>query len=153
MPALALLNLIKDNRRGLAGAFAVMIAGLVLMGLATLLLDRRLIGGFAWMALVGLGAYLAYVPFGSMLFDRLIASTRAVGTAVFAIYLADAIGYTGSVGTMIFKDKVAGGMSRLDFLRTFTYFLSLLGAVLLAGGAVYFLRRGRRDEDVGGEQP
>ena len=72
-----------------------------------------------------------------MFFDRLIASTRVVGTAVFAIYLADSIGYTGSVGTMIFKDQVAGSMSKLDFLRTFSYLLSLTGTVLLLASAIY----------------
>jgi hypothetical protein len=112
-------------------------------------LDRGLISGFAWMTLVGLGSYLAYVPYGSVLFDRLIASTRVVGTAVFAIYLADAIGYTGSVGTMLFKDVGLGAMSRLEFFRRFTYALSAGGAVLLAASCVYFLafkvpRRGPR---------
>jgi len=139
MPILALLNLIKDNRRGLVGTYVVMIGGLVLLGGATLLLDRGLIGGRAWLVLVGMGAYLTYVPYGSMFFDRLIASTRVVGTAVFAIYLADSIGYTGSVCTMIFKDQVVGGMSKLDFLKTFSYLLSLTGTVLLLSSAVYFL--------------
>lgn len=150
MAALALLNLIKDNRLGLLGAFVIMTGGLVLMGSATFLLDRGLISGFAWMTLVGLGSYLAYVPYGSVLFDRLIASTRVVGTAVFAIYLADAIGYTGSVGTMLFKDVGLGGMSRLEFFRQFTYALSAGGAVLLAASCLYFLvfkvpRRGRQE--------
>ena len=45
------------------------------------------------MILNGLGVYLAYVPYGSVLFDRLIASTGVVSTAVFAIYVADFIGY------------------------------------------------------------
>lgn len=148
MGALALLNLIKDNRLGLLGAFGIMTGGVVLMGLATLLLDRGLISGFAWMTLVGLGSYLAYVPYGSVLFDRLIASTRVVGTAVFAIYLADAIGYTGSVGMMLYKDIGLEGMSRLEFFRQFTYALSAGGAVLLAASSLYFLvfkvpRRGR----------
>ena len=53
MPILALLNLIKDNRRGLVGTYVVMIGGLVLLGGATLLLDRGLIAGRAWLVLVG----------------------------------------------------------------------------------------------------
>lgn len=138
---LALLNLIKDNRLGLAGAFAIMASGVALLGLSTLLLDAGKIDGFWWMALVGLGSYLAYVPYGSVLFDRLIASTRFVGTAVFAIYLADAIGYTGSVAVQLYKDLGKGEVSRLGFFRGFTYFMSVLGAALLVASAVYFLRR------------
>ncbi len=138
--ALASLTLVRDNRRGLAAGFAIMMAGSVLMGLATLAFDARWISGLVWMSLVGLGSYLAYVPFGSMLFDRMIASTRVVGTAVFAIYLADAIGYTGSVGVQLYKDLAHSAASRLEFFRLFTYFMAALGSGLLGASAVYFLR-------------
>jgi phosphonate degradation associated HDIG domain protein len=141
MGAMALLNVIKDNRLGLLGAFGLAIGGLLLTGAATLLLDLEWIGGLAWMILVGLGAYLAYVPFNSMLFDRLMAWTRAGGTAVFTIYLADAAGYTGSVGVQLYKDLAQTNTTRLDFFRAFTYALSLLGATLLAASCWIFTRR------------
>ena len=139
--ALALLNIFRENRRGLIAAFSLMSAGMVLLGVSTLLLEARLISGFWWMTLIGIGSYLAYVPYGSMLFDRLIASTRVVGTAVFAIYLADAVGYTGSVGIQLFKDLAQSEMSRLDFFKGYTYFMSVLGTVCLIASCVYFLRR------------
>src|SRR5204863_1322924 len=41
MGALALLNLIKDNRRGLVGAFAIMTTGVSMLGVSTLLFDAR----------------------------------------------------------------------------------------------------------------
>jgi hypothetical protein len=145
MGALALLNLIKDNRWGLIGAFSIMIGGAALLGISTLLLEFKLINGFWWMTCIGLGSYLAYVPYGSVLFDRLIASTGVVGTAVFAIYLADAIGYTGSVGVQLFKDLFQSGVSRLGFFKGFTYFMSILGVVCLASSSAYFMRRARRE--------
>ena len=95
------------------------------------------------MTLTGLGAYLAYVPYGAVLFDRLIASTRVVATAVFAIYLADAIGYTGSVGVQLYRDLAASNLSRLGFFMGFTYFMSVLGVVCLFSSCLYFLRRTR----------
>jgi hypothetical protein len=143
LATLALLNLVKDNRRGLAGAFAIMASGAALLGASTLLLDAGKIDGFWWMTLVGLGSYLAYVPYGSVLFDRLIASARFAGTAVFAIYVADAIGYTGSVGIQLYKDFGRGDLSRLGFFRGFTYFVSVLGVVLLVLSCIYFLRVSR----------
>jgi Family of unknown function (DUF5690) len=143
MGALALLNLIKNNRRGLIGAYVVMGTGVTLLGAGTLLLDAGLIDGFWWMTLVGLGSYLAYVPYGSVLFERLLASTRFVGTAVFAIYLADAIGYTGSVGVQLYRDLGQSGLSRLGFFKNFTYFMSALGVVCLVSSCVYFLRQRR----------
>jgi hypothetical protein len=141
MVCLAALNLVRDNRRGLIAAYGVMTGGLLVMGLATLLLQAHFIGGMGWMILIGFGSYLAYVPFGSVLFDRLMASTRVAGTAVFAIYLADAIGYTGSVGVQLYRDLFASHETRLAFFCTFTYLLSGLGSVLLILSAAYFVSR------------
>jgi hypothetical protein len=147
MGALALLNLIKNNRWGLIGTFTVMAGGTALMGVGTLLFDMKQISGFSWMTLVGLGSYLAYVPYGSVLFDRLIASTRVAGTAVFAIYLADAIGYTGSVGVQLSKDLLVGDVSRLGFFKGFTYFMAVLGVICLTSSCVYLLRREKEDAE------
>lgn len=138
MLTLALLNMVKNNRRGLLGAYGVMISGFVMMGVGTLLFDQKLLRGDLWMILIGLGSYLAYVPFGSVLFDRMIASTRFVGTAVFAIYVADAIGYSGSIGVQLFKDIFATGDSRFSFFLGYTYLVSVLGVILLGISAAYF---------------
>lgn len=142
--ALALLTFIKDNRRGLLGAFLIMISGLFMLGVSTALLDAGWIDGFWWMTLTGLGSYLAYVPFGSVLFERLIASTRAAGTAVFAIYLADAIGYTGSVGVQLFKDLSHSEMSRLGFFKGFSHFMCVVGTTCMITSCIYFMHRHRR---------
>jgi len=144
MVALASLTFIKDNRRGLLGAFLIMTGGLLSLGVSTVLLDAGAINGFWWMTLTGLGSYLAYVPFGSVLFDRLIASTRAAGTAVFAIYLADAIGYTGSVGVQLFKDLSHREMSRLGFFKGFSHFVCVVGVTCMITSCIYFRHRHRR---------
>jgi MFS family permease len=138
MVALAALNLIEDNRWGLLGAFGIMITGCLLLGGATLLYDRAVINGVTWMILVGLGAYLTYVPFGSVLFDRLIAATHVAGTAVFAIYVADALGYTGSIGVLLYKNYSQRAIPWFDFMRGFSYIMCLLGCVCLGSSAIYF---------------
>ncbi|NQT41062.1 MAG: hypothetical protein HQ581_26455 [Planctomycetes bacterium] len=146
MLALAALNLPRNHRHGLIGVYAVMTFGLILMGGATLMLDAGLFRGreLWWMVLVGLGAYLAYVPFGTALFERLIASTHSRGNAVFAIYIADSIGYTGSVAVQVYKDLFQSDMNRFEFLHAFTYALSLLGAGLLVASCIYFLPKTHR---------
>ena len=137
---LAVLNLIRDNRLGLIGAFVVMTGGCFLMGAGTMWYDAGTINGLQWMIMCGLGSYLAYVPYGSVLFDRLIASTRVMGTAVFVIYIADSIGYVGSISVMAIKDQIAGDMSRLEFFRQLTYGMSALGVVMLLLSLFYFLK-------------
>ena len=137
--ALAMLNLIKNNLWGLIGAFGVMTSGVMLMGVGTLLFDNGMIDGLTWMILCGLGSYLAYVPYGSVLFERLIASTRTMGTAVFVIYVADSIGYIGAIGVMGVKDQFAADLSRLEFFRYLTYGMSVLGVVMLVSSLIYFM--------------
>lgn len=139
--ALACLFLIHDNRRALMGVFAMMIVGVALIGGATALWQAGHISGRWWLLLLGLGAYSTYVPFGSVLFDRLIASTRVAGTAVFAIYVADALGYTGSVVVLLYKDLYAGDATRTEFLAQFAYLMSVGGILALAGSCLYFLTR------------
>ena len=149
MTALALLNLIRNNRAGVVGAHLLMAAGLALMALATLLLDVGLVNGLGWMILVGLGSYMAYVPHDSVVFDRIIASTRVAGTAVFAIYLADAIGYTGSIGLPLVKDLLFPAWDRLRFFRAFTYVVSLGGIGMVVASCVYFYRKHREPACAG----
>ncbi|REJ70357.1 MAG: hypothetical protein DWQ31_01460 [Planctomycetota bacterium] len=141
---MAALSLFRNNRYGLLAVFVVMISGMILMGLSTLMLDAQMIDGFWWMVLIGFGAYLAYVPFGSVLFDRMLASTHVVGTAVFAIYLTDATGYTGSVIVQLYKDLYQSTSTRFEFLHAFTYFVAVLGVICLVGSCVYFLQHGHR---------
>ncbi len=141
MVVMALLNLAKNHRRGLLAVFAVMISGMLLMGIATVLKDMDKISGMWWMILIGFGAYLAYVPFGAVLFERVMASTKAAGTAVFAIYLCDAVGYTGSVGIQIYKDLGHPDLDYYQFLRMFTYAMAITGTVLFLLSSIYFYRK------------
>jgi phosphonate degradation associated HDIG domain protein len=141
MIALALFSLIRDNQRSVAGAHLLMLSGMALMVIATLLLDAGALGGIGWMILVGLGSYMTYVPLDSVVFDRIIASTRVPGTAVFAIYLADAIGYTGSIGLPLVKDLLFPNVDRLAFFRLCTYIVSVGGSVILVMSGLYFYRK------------
>jgi hypothetical protein len=138
MGVVGLMFLVKDNRRALATMFLVMIAGLLLCGTATLLLRAGTINGFWWMLLLGLGSYLAYVPYNTVLFDRLTASTQFVGTAVFAIYLADSVGYAGSVAVQLGRDLMIGETSRLDFLQSFSLWMAAAGTLSLVAAWYYF---------------
>jgi hypothetical protein len=139
LATLAALGLVRDPLKGLALLFGLMLAGLLLLGGATLLLEQARLSGALWMVLIGFGAYLAYVPFSSFLFDRITVATRFTGTAVFAINLADATGYSGSVALQLYKDVFARGMTHLGFFIALTYTLAALGSLGLAVSGVYFL--------------
>ena len=135
--ALALLGLIRSNRRGLLAVYGLMWVGLLIVAVGTALFAAGSLSGMGWMVVVGVGSYLAYVPVGAVLFDRLTAAGGTVGTAVFGIYLADAVGYTGSVLVQLYKDLAEGELTRLAFFRGFSLQLALWGSVcLLISGAL-----------------
>jgi hypothetical protein len=140
LAVMSLLFLVKDNRRALLAVFVVIAAGFMIIGAATLLHARGTIDGFWWLTLIGLGGYMAYVPYNSVLFDRLIASTHFSGTAVFAIYLADSAGYTGNCIVQLGKDLFASDTSRAQFLSAFSLVVSTVGCLSLLAGMLYFWR-------------
>jgi hypothetical protein len=148
LATLSQLCRVRDNRWGLAAIHGVMALGLAMIGVATLLLDAGQINGFWWFTLTGLGIYLAYVPYNSMLFDRIVATTGAAGTAVFGIYLADACGYTGSVALQVGKNLGWGGGEQLPFLKGVCYVLSVLGVIGLAVSCATLLRQPAITTDV-----
>lgn len=141
--ALAAINGVRDNRRALMAAFGVMFVGMLLLVVSTLLSMAGMVSGLTWMIATGLGAYLAYVPFNAILFERLMAATGSAGTAVFGIQLADSLGYTGSVGVQLYKDLGQSKLSRLDFFENFTIGLGLAGCLMLGYATRYFYRKTR----------
>ncbi|MDF1564862.1 MAG: DUF5690 family protein [Deltaproteobacteria bacterium] len=142
MTGLALIYRIRDNARAFFTVHGMMAAGTILLGLSTLAFDLGLIGGAAWMIVLGVGLYLAYVPYGCVLFDRLIAATGAAGTAVFMIYVTDAFGYVGSIGILLLKNLTAAELSWISFFRFFSHATALVCTLAFAASALYFRRQG-----------
>src|ERR1051325_9961810 len=141
MFVLALLYVVRNNRRGLALTYVIMGWGAALIGGATVLFDMGALPPMAWMIAVGLGLYLGYVPYGCVLFDRTIAALQIVATAVFLIYVSDAVAYGGSVGLVLYKTLGQANISKLQFFRYFSYATCAICVVCLATSARYFLRR------------
>ena len=137
------IMLIKNNMKALVINHFIIISGLVLIGVTTILFERQLISPPVWMTLVGLGLYIGYVPFNSILFDRLIASFQYVGTVGFIMYLADSFGYLGSVGVLLFKEFGQKDLSWLEFFMVSGYFISITGSILILGSMIYFLNKQR----------
>ncbi len=141
MAVMALLFLVRDNKRALIVIHFALLAGALIVGLSTLAFEHALIGPRTWMTAVGLGLYLGYVPYNCVLFDRLLASLRVVGTAGFLIYVADAFGYLGTVATYLAKDFFKPNLPVLEFFKTFSYAAALLCSTCAVASMLYFARR------------
>jgi hypothetical protein len=81
------------------------------------------------------------VPFGAVLFERMMAASRFNGTAVFAIQLADGIGYTASVLLQVFRDLAFGHVNRLEFFVPYAVGVSLAGVLLMTASGWLVVRR------------
>lgn len=142
--SLALVVRVRDNHRAFFVVHALMLAGAALIGIATVLFAAGALDGAAWMVFVGAGLYLAYVPYGCVLFDRLMAMTRMAGTAVFMIYVTDAAGYAGSVVLLLVKHLGAPDIDWLRFFVHLSYVTSAVGVVGFVASWGYFARRSAR---------
>jgi hypothetical protein len=129
---------IKNNRIALIINHLLILSGMLLVGISSYLFDNNLISDPVWMILLGLGLYLGYVPFNSILFDRLIATFKYVSTVGFLIYLADAFGYLGSIGVMMYKEFGQPNLSWLEFFIGAGYVMSVVGSVLIIASMIYF---------------
>lgn len=143
LAALSGLWFIRNHWRALATYHVVVVVGTSMVGLANWMFRGGQISTFWWLSFTGLGIYLAYVPFNSIFFDRLLAATRRVGTASFLIYVADASGYAASVALYLGRLFALKNISWTQLTWTTGWVLSL-GAPLLLGTAWILLDRQRR---------
>ncbi|MEZ4448247.1 MAG: DUF5690 family protein [Nannocystaceae bacterium] len=141
--SLALIMRIRDNREALLYVHRIMAAGALLIVVATALWQLGVLPPLVWMMAVGLGLYMGYVPFGCVLFDRLIAAVGLVGTAGFMIYVTDAFGYLGSVGLLLYKNFAHRELPWLDFFVGAAYATGGIGALCFLASRMYFARRTR----------
>jgi hypothetical protein len=135
------IMLIKNNKKALMVNHLIIMAGMVLIGISTLLFQNKSIDAPLWMVLIGTGLYMGYVPFNSIFFDRLIAAFRYVGTVGFIMYVADAFGYVGSVGVLFLKEFTAAEMSYIDLFISGGYMISVAGSLLILASMWYFHKK------------
>jgi hypothetical protein len=115
--------------------------GFLLAGLSSLLFLTGNLSGLLWMQLVGLGLYMAYIPYNAIFFDRMIAVFRIRGNVGFLIYFIDAFGYLGTVCVMLVKESISLDMQWSSFYANMVVvvgFFGLAGTIFSLG---YFIRK------------
>ena len=139
LTALGLFFLIKDNLQALLQMHLLMGGGMVLLLVSTYLYETsQLLSPLLWMTLSGLGVYLAYVPMGSMLFERVSAVFPYRSNAGFLIYVADAFGYLGSVLILFIKEVFYPDLSVYAYFVQLLYVIGIIGLLCLMIAYFYF---------------
>jgi len=86
---------------------------------------------------------MVYIPFNSLLFDRLIAAFRFAGTVGFLIYVADSFGYLASVTVLIAKSIFKIQMHWLHFYELLVLSMAVAGIASCVFSVMYFSSKHR----------
>jgi hypothetical protein len=135
---IATMILLRNNFHAFMLSQVIMLAGFVTALVITLLYMQQLVSLYTWMLMVGLGLYMVYIPFNSILFDRFIATFRFAGNVGFLIYLADSFGYLGSVGVLLIKTILKVEANWLSFYIQLVLITGLTGLVGTVISLLYF---------------
>jgi len=138
---IAAMMLLRNNFRAFMLAQVIMLLGFIISLVITLLYMQQLTSLYSWMLLVGLGLYMVYIPFNSILFDRFIAAFRFAGNVGFLIYLADSFGYLGSVGVLLIKTILKVEANWLQFYQQLVLVTGLVGLAGTIISLLYFRRK------------
>ena len=145
--AMSLLILVRKNLKAFSVIHLMIIGGCLLIGLGTLFFVAGFIGVRVWMTLAGLGLYMGYVPYNAVFFERLLASFHYKGNVGFLIYVADSMGYLGSVSVLLVKELGQPNISWGSFFKTSILTVAIVGGICATLSLLYFLREARKQKD------
>lgn len=144
LAGMGLLILVKNNLKAFGIIHLFIIGGCILAGVATLLFNAKTIEPITWMTLAGLGLYAGYVPYNAIFFERMIASFQCKSNVGFIMYVADAIGYLGSISVLLVKELGNPGVSWDVFFKDGLLILSVGGSISATFSLIYFWQSARR---------
>jgi hypothetical protein len=146
--ATSALSLITNSWLALNLIVITAVAGALLVVLSSAAHALGLIGGFAWIYTVGVGAFFAYIPVGTIMYERLLAAAHEQLTSSLLSILSDASVLVGTgsllISQVVRTGKVVGHGAHASHApvdpdegaRTRLYFTTI---TLVAGSAVAVL--------------
>ncbi len=135
---IASLVFIKNNFKAFVAAHFLIAVGFITTGFSTYLFMQQSINGFYWMLTVGLGLYLAYIPFNCLLFERMVAAFKWKANVGFLMYLSDSFGYLASILVLFGKEIFSIKLNWVNFYTKGVIVFSLLGLLGTFISAFYF---------------
>ncbi|WP_131535652.1 DUF5690 family protein [Pedobacter nototheniae] len=133
--------LIRKNKLAFNFGIWLSVASAMLILLSTLLYQQSTISPVLWIITSGIGIYLPYILFHCLLFERLIALLSYKGNVGFLFYLADALGYLGSVGVLILKEIIGFKQTWSSFFISLNHIAAMIMLALLILVQLYFNKK------------
>jgi len=141
---IASMVIIKNNLKAFLIAQWIMFGGFILSGVVTWLFINQQVSMFSWMTLVGLGLYMTYIPYNSILFDRMLAAFKYAANVGFLIYVADAFGYLASVTVLLTKTILKLQVDWLQFYTKLVLITSVCGSLFIFCSIIYFNQKHKK---------
>lgn len=138
---IATIILIKNNYKTFILAHIAILLGFFLVGIGGYMLQSHIIAGKTFMYFAALGLYMAYVTYSILFFERLIATFKYKSNMGFVIYLADSVGYLGSVCVYLFKQFGTENLSWGKFFVNLDSYGSILGMIGISLSFIYFSKK------------
>ena len=138
---ISLMVFIRRNILAFRVVHFVILSGFLLSGISSALFVAGAMPGAIWMQLVGLGLYMAYIPFNCIFFERMIATFRIGGNVGFLIYIADAFGYLGSISVMLSKELLKVKLNWSEFYSQGVVIFAIIGCVATVISLLYYNRK------------
>ena len=143
---ISMMVLIRKNIKAFRIVHLAILSGFLLAGISSALFVAGSLNGAIWMQLVGLGLYMAYIPFNCIFFERMIATFRIGGNVGFLIYIADAFGYLGSISVMLAKELLKVRLNWSEFYSQGVVLFSIIGCIGTVVSFMYFNRKYRLEK-------
>jgi hypothetical protein len=134
----ALIYFVKDHKSAFWLNLLMIVIGCLLILISSILFQNHSINSFGWSVFMGIGIYMAYVPYNGMLFDRLLAVLKEKGNVGFLFYLADFSGYLATVFILIYQNFGTKKTSWFNFLMGLSQILPIICIVSIMVSFFYF---------------
>ena len=134
----ALMYFVKDHKTAFMLNHCMIFTGSLLVLISTISFQNHAINSFGWSVFLGIGLYMAYVPYNGMLFDRLLAVLKEKGNVGFLFYLADFSGYLATVIILIYQNFGNQQISWLNFLIDLAQILPIICTISITVSFFYF---------------
>ncbi|MBU1372626.1 MAG: hypothetical protein KKG25_08195 [Bacteroidetes bacterium] len=139
--AMASLVMVKNHVKAFKLIHWAIIIGCLFTGLGTLFFNMGLINPVVWMTMVALGLYLGYIPYNAIFFERMIAAFKTKSNVGFIMYIADAMGYLGSISVLLFKEFSKTPISWGAFFKEGVLTVSIVGGICVVCSLIYFSKK------------
>ena len=121
-----MMMFVRSNKK----ALKILLTGVIIASAAMALISanyyRWNLPPLMWLFVISLSLYIPYLAFQTIFFDRFIACFRISGNVGFFIAMIDAIGYSGTVLVLFFKELM---QPEADWLLVFNQMALVVGVV------------------------